>query len=256
MTAIRRPARAPLAAGIVAAVLAWAPPAQAALVLTDLTTRTESFDTFDGTAATVPTDFTAGGLFTFGSPGRVLTSGTSPYNSTPGWYALNDNGSTSDVAFGARTNATNGSGTLTWAVTNGTGQPLTGLQLVFDVERYSTSGSGNRIDVTWSPDNVTYGTAGLAGDTQTTIGSGGTADTVLADPVIIADRAVALTQTIADGETVYLRFFWNPVSGGARPHFGIDNLELTAVVPEPGSLALAGGAAVALLVRRGRRRRA
>lgn len=222
----------------------------AAILLNGSTPVTENFNSFDGTAATVPANFTAGGSWTFGSPGRVFTSGSSAYNSVTGWYALNDDGSTADIAIGGRTNATGGDGSLTWSITNGSGGTLPGLTLSFNVEQYTGSDSGNDLTVTWSPDNSTFGSTNLSGDTSYSIPDTNASNGLLNDPVV-TPRTVYLNQPITNGSTVYLRFNWVPVSGGGRPHFGIDDVAVVGV-PEPTLLASVGVAGL-LLLRRSRR---
>jgi hypothetical protein len=211
----------------------------AAIILTDGSPVVENFDTFtDGTLAKVPSGFVPGGSFTFGSPGRVLTAGVSAYNSTTGWYSLQAGAGSTDFALGGRTNATNGDGSMTVQVTNSTGAAINGLSILFDVEQYSTANSQSTLGLLASTDNSTFNTNALTGNTVTPIPSGGTDNTVFAAPTIIP-AAVNYTSTIADGESVYLRFTWNPVTGGARPHFGIDNLSIQAVpIPEPGTWSL------------------
>ncbi len=235
--------------GLASAMLLGHSTASAAISLTDLTPSTENFDSFDGTAGSVPTNFVAGSTFTFGSPGRTLTSGISNYDTTPGWYALNDNGSLSDIAFGGRTDGGSaGEGTLTVEVTNNTGMTIPGLSLSFQVEQYSGSLSGNQLDVLASLDNSTFNTTNLSGDISTSIPTG-MGNTVFADPTITA-RSVGYDASIADGSSVFLQFFWNQTAGGQRPHFGIDDFSVQAV-PEPSS-ALLGLIGAGLLLRRRR----
>lgn len=221
----------------------------AALSLTDLNPVTENFNSFDGTASTVPTNFTTGGAFTFGTPGRTLTSGTSAYDATTGWYALNDNNSLSDIAFGGRTNATDGEGTLTVEVVNNTGMTIPGLSLNFQVEQYTDSKSGNQLDVLASLDNSAFNTTNLTGDLSTNIPGDGTGNQVFSNPTITS-ASVGYDTSIANGDSVYLRFFWNQISGGNRPHFGIDDFSVQ-VVPEP-SVTLLGLLGIGLLFRRRR----
>ncbi len=214
--------------------------ASAAIVLTDFTTLTENFNDFnDGTAAKVPSNFVPAhdlGAGAFG--GRTLTSGPgATYNASTGWYSLNDNDSPLDFAFGARTNATGGFGTLTFQVTNGTGAAISGITLGFDFKQFSTSAGQSDLNVKGSIDGSTFNTATISGNTTTSVTTGGTADTVFANPIVAA-RSVSWNSPIADGATVSLRFEWQPVTGGSRPHFGVDNVTITPV-PEPG-VALLG----------------
>ena len=225
---------------------------EAAIILTSGSPVVENFDTFtDGTLATVPAGFVPGGSFTFGSPGRVLTSGVSTYNSTTGWYSLRAGASSTDYAIGGRTNATAGDGSLTVQVTNSTGAAINGLSILFDVEQYTSAASDSTLGVLAGIDNLTFNTSALTGDTVTAIPNSGVASVVFATPTIIP-ASVNYTSSIAAGDSIYLRFTWNPVTGGARPHFGIDNLSIQAsAIPEPGTWALLGlGMLGAFAVRR------
>lgn len=214
--------------------------AHGALVLNDFSPVVENFNGFtDGTEASVPANFVAAhdlGATAFG--GRVLTSGSSAYNSTTGWYSLNDNDSPADFAFGARTNGGSGQGTLTFQVTNMTGATIPGISLAFNLEQYTNSLSGNRLDVLASSDGSTFNMTSLTGDTSSMIPSGGGANTVFANPTVTA-RSVTYGAPVANGDSISFRFSWIVTSGGNRPHYGVDDVSVAAI-PEPSAVWLCG----------------
>jgi len=225
--------------------------ASAAIVLTDFTTFTENFNGFnDGTAAKVPANFTAFHQTSPAFNGRILTSGTSPYNTATGFYSLNDNGTPTDFTFGARTNVSSGFGTLTFDVTNSTGATIPGIAFTYDFKQFSTAGGQSDLNFRGSTDGTTFNIANLSGDTTTSVTTGGSSDTVFADPIVAAKTA-SWSSPIANGATVSLRFEWLPVSGGFRPHFGVDNLTVTAI-PEPSAALLSAFGVLALAARRRR----
>jgi hypothetical protein len=231
-----------LAAGVAS------PDARAAVVLTGPGSVTQNFNTFDGTAATLPAGVVVGGTTTFNG---ILTSGTGTYNGANGFYALNDDGSPADRAIGARAPA--GSAyTITLAVTNNTGATIPGINIGYDVEQYTNGDpgtAGSTLTLTRSTDGTTFNSTGLSGNLSTTA-QATQADQVFADP-LVTPRTATYTGAVANGASVQFQFTFNPAGSGPRPHFGIDNFT-ASVVPEPAGLALLAGLVPFLTCRRRR----
>jgi hypothetical protein len=224
---------------VVGAMLFAAPLANAAFVLTVPTTPVGSnFDTYQGSAATLPADFTVGGSTT--NYAGIFTDGVSAYTTANGLYAGTQSSNTADNAFTARvpvgTNLT-----LTYSVKNSTGSTLPGLTIKYDIEQYQ--------DATATPNTISIASDnGLGGAfdstkmsgtiSQNELAAGGTT-TVYTTPLTVTDTAT-YNQAIPDGAIVQFQFTWTPGGGGNRPIFGVDNLAITGTVPEPTSLTLIG----------------
>jgi len=218
----------------------------------------ENFNGFQGNAGTVPSNFTVGGTQSGGYQG-FFTDGTSAYSTVNGIYAGTQSSNTADNAFTARVPVSN-TLTLTFAVKNNTGAPLSSLQFNFNVEQYQ--------DAAATPNNINFlsdnGTGGAFDQTNITgpgksvleFNAGGTS-TVYSTPTTVSETA-SYNQTIADGATVQFQWSWIPGGGGNRPIWGVDDLSVSgtaAPVPEPASAALLGLGGLGLLARRTRRTR-
>lgn len=220
---------------ILAAMVAAPLAAQGAVILTNNTPYVQTFDGFAGTSATVPANFVTAGTSTFMG---ILTSGSSTYNGSNGWYALNDNGSTADRAFGSRAPA-GSTYTLTAQFTNNSGYAFTGLTITYKTEQYTGSdpNAPGTITLTGSTNGTTFNTTNLTGNTSTSLQTG-SMDTVFADP-LIQNRSATYTGTILNGQSVWLRFTWVPAGGGSRAIWGVDDFSVAAI-PEPAALTLVG----------------
>jgi len=234
------------------------------ILLTPTGTVGNNFNTYLGTAATLPSDFTVSGSTT--NYAGIFTDGVSGYTTANGLYAGTESPVTTDTGFAARVPV----GTnlmLTWSVENNSGEALNGLSLSYTEVQYQ--------DATATPNTITLtsddGTGGPIFDATNLTGNtvpNGTGisfnelqqtstSTVFPDPLTEALTAT-YNQTIPNGATVQFQFKWTPGGGGNRPIFGITDLAITGIapapVPEPSSVALFLSAAAGLLVVVKRRR--
>lgn len=227
------------------------------VLLTDLSPWTDSFDSYRGTAITVPPAWTTAGDLTFhsGNPNDgnaqngVLTAGSSLYPAIGGWYALNSTDSPNDYAFGLRTQTTSTS-SLTAEFVNTTGSDIGRLDFLWDFEQY-TEGFGNgQVALLWSSDGTTFSSAGLSGDLAKGGVFGASPPVVYGSPSV-SSQATSLTYDLQEGESVFVRFLWTSTKAGNQPHFGIDNFSMTPVaVPEPSTFVLAGSLGLCALIAR------
>lgn len=240
-------------------------PAMATMILNSPTgTVGNNFNTYQGTLATVPSDFTVGGSQSGGYQG-FFTDGSSAYTTTNGLYAGTETPVTTDTGFAARVPVGNNL-TLTWSVKNNTGQSLPGLSLSYtEVQYQDATATPNTISLT--SDNgsggVSFDSTHLMGNTVPNgtgisfneLQAGGTT-TVYPDPLTELLTA-SYNQAIPNGATVEFQFTWTPGGGGNRPIFGITDLAITGlvVVPEPSSIALFLSAGACLCFAAARRRR-
>lgn len=227
--------------GLAAATLAGA---HAQILFNDFSAKTQNFDTFAGTLATVPTswtwsdtDYTPGGFY----------SRNATYSNANSTYGLRDTTTSTDIAFGSKMPATSGPFTLTAATQNTTGGILTGFTVLWDVEQYSAAFRATTVNFSYRSGAAPFGTTGLTGPTLTTASLGAT-DGVNLGSVTSTGRSITITGlSVANLDTIDFRWTWTFGSGsGNNAHIGIDNVSLTAV-PEPSTWALIGlGSAFAL----------
>lgn len=219
--------------------------ARGAIVIGDFSTYAEDFDDYRGTVGTIPTNFTTAGDLVFynGNPNDgnaqngVLTGGTSLYNTSSGWYAMNSAATPGDYAFGLRTQ-TSSTSSLTTELVNATGQTIAGFNIGWSFEQY-TEGFGNaRISLLWSTDGTTFVAAGLAGDITRTGMFGASPPVVYQNPAV-TPLVASLPLALAAGDSIFLRFQWTSAKSGNQPHVAVDDLSFTPVpVPEPSTLVL------------------
>jgi hypothetical protein len=216
----------------------------------------ENFDTFAGTHATIPANFTW-------TPDGVLNSATNfergffnpalqAYTNNNGLYALyySVTDDASDRAFGTKRQPNATAITLAWSFMNQTGGDLSNFTISWDVEQYTQGGRPTKIDFDYSANGAGATQAGIVGTTLTiaqtgipTTGSnlpGGTAPG--GGPPIITSRSITISlgTPLADGQPIDFRWITtgNDPSGG-NAHFAVDNLSVTALsVPEPSSIQL------------------
>ena len=137
-----------LLSGALAVAVCLAPaikPARATMILlTPTGTVGNNFNSYVGTAASLPSDFTVSGSTT--NYAGIFTDGVSGYTTANGLYAGTESPVTTDTGFAARVPV----GTnlmLTWSVMNNTGEALNGLSLSYTEVQYQ--------DATATPNTIT-----------------------------------------------------------------------------------------------------
>ena len=254
-----RAKRIHLAAAVGGLILAVPFTSRAALVLTTAGPGGavgENFNGFQGTAGTVPTNFAVSGGTT--NYAGTFTGGSSAYNTNNGIYSGNQTSNTGDHALTARV-PVGSSLLLTFAVTNNTGAPLSGLQFNFNIEQYQdAAATPNNINFLSDNGGGAFDQSNLSGPGRSVqeLSAGGTTN-VYATPLTAAET-VSYNRAVADGATVQFQWSWVPGGGGNRPIWGVDDLSVSgtaAPTPEPASAALLGLASAGLLARRKRRTR-
>ncbi|HEX3601920.1 MAG TPA: hypothetical protein VHU84_17335 [Lacipirellulaceae bacterium] len=226
--------------------------ARAAMIITTTNSpMTENFDTFAGTIATIPANFTwtpdgASGTNTNFERGLYDTA-TTAYNNNNGLYALlYSTNSSTDRAFGTKRQPNTTPIILTWSFLNQTGGDISSFNVSWDVEQYTEGGRPTTIDLDYNPNGAGPTVVGITGTSLTTAATGTpTSGTLLpggtapgGGPPIITSRSVsiALATPLADGQSIDFRWTTNGNNpAGANAHFGIDNTSVTALadVPEP-----------------------
>lgn len=183
-------------------------------------------------------DFNPGGLY----------SNTDTYSNSNSVRALRD-GTTSDYAIGAK-DSTDRSFILT--LTNNSGAPITSFALAYAIEQYSTGASATTFRLSYSVDGTNFITTNMVGGADVVGATTVTADGNLAS-VLSTSRTATINETIANGADLQVRWFYDHISGTSA-HVGIDDITVTATVPEPAGIAVAAIAGLGLLSRRNRRR--
>src|SRR5436190_4875423 len=117
---------------------------------------TENFDTFAGTVATIPANFTwtpdgASGTNTNFERGLYDTA-TTAYNNNNGLYALlYSANSATDRAFGTKRQPNATPSILVWRFLNQTGASIPSFNVSWDVEQYTQGGRPTTIDLDYNP---------------------------------------------------------------------------------------------------------
>jgi hypothetical protein len=249
--------------------------ARAATIITTFNTpMTENFDTFAGTIASVPANFT----WTPDGPSGTATNferglfdpATTAYTNNNGLYALlYSTNSATDRAFGTKRQPNTTPITLAWSFTNQTGSDISNFNASWDVEQYTQGGSPTKIDFDYNANGAGATQAGIVGSTLPTAQTG--TPTTGANlpggtppgggPPIITSRSIsiALATPLANGQSIEFRWITtgNDPSGG-NAHFAVDNLSVTAIpVPEPAAFGLVAWVTSTIgLLRISRRQRA
>ena len=215
---------------------------EAAILLTG-DSWSENFDGYRGTAATIPDGWvTAGDLVYYnGSPNDgnaqngIFTAGSSLYNTSSGWYAMNSTADPTDYAFGLRTQ-TSSTSSLTAQFINGTGGTLSDFTINWDFEQYSEGYGNGRVSLLWSTDGTNFSSLDLTGGIVQSGAFGASPPVVYSTPAV-TELSATLPYDLADGDSLYIRFLWNSAKSGNQPHIAIDNFQLTAV-PESSTIVL------------------
>ncbi len=241
-------------ASFAVAMLLAVPSLQAALVFNDLTTISIDFSSFTGAgfaagggAGRLDSDEwktlgmsdgngTFGGTHTSGDFARGQHSGGA---STGGFYAWDVNGNGSVLAAGWQPTADDVTpGNLVLWLRNGTGSTVDWFDVSFDRWVRNDQDRSSSFDF---GSQTTEPTAGS--DTGSIVDSLDTGEPSDANGwQSTSSGTIRLSQSLADGEDVYLIWSTDDVGGsGSRDEFGISNLSITPVhVPEPGTLGLLG----------------
>jgi len=231
--------------------------ARAAMVITSINSpMTENFDTFAGTIATIPANFT---WTPDGAPGSAtnfergfFNPALAAYTNNNGLYALyySLTDDQSDRAFGTKRQPNATPITLAWSFINQTGGNISSFNVSWDVEQYTQGGRPTKIDFDYDANGAGATQVGITGTTLATAQTGipttganlpgGTAPG--GGPPIITSRSIsiALATPLADGQSIDFRWVTtgNDPSGG-NAHFAVDNLSVTAIaVPEPGNIQM------------------
>jgi hypothetical protein len=231
--------------------------ARAAMMITSGNSpMSENFDTFAGTIATIPANFT---WTPDGAPGSatnfergLFNPALQAYTNNNGLYALYYSlaDDQSDRAFGTKRQPNATPIILAWSFINQTGADISNFNVSWDVEQYTQGGRPTKIDFDYNANGGGATQAGIVGTTLTTAQTG--TPTTGANlpggtppgggPPIVTARSVSisLATPLADGQPIDFRWITtgNEPSGG-NAHFAVDNLSVTAVVvPEPSSIQM------------------
>lgn len=224
----------------VAANLGFREARAATIITTTNSPMTENFDAFAGSNATIPANFTrtpdgASGTLTNFDRGTYDSSGA--YSNLNGLYALfYSPSSTTDRAYGLKRQPNATPDILAWSFVNQTGADITNFNVSWDVEQYTFGNRATTIDLDYNPNGAGVTQAGIVGTTLTTASVGGGSGANLPSPTITSRSvSIALATPLADGQSIDFRWLTksDQTGTGANAHIGIDNLSVTALVPEP-----------------------
>lgn len=204
---------------------------------------TENFDTFDGSAGTIPANFTwAPDPGT--TAGGIHDSAVNAYSNNNRWYAfLHSTTSTTDRAFGSKRQPTGTPAILTWSFVNQTGTAISEFDVSWDVEQYTRGNRLTTIDFDYNPNGAGPTQAGITGTTSTVAAIGSTTGENLPSPIFTSRSvSIALATPLANGQSIDFR--WLTISGATVSNqnagIGVDNLSVTAIIPEPSTACLGG----------------
>jgi hypothetical protein len=226
-----------LFAAAIAAILCFGD-ARAAMIINSFNTpATESFNSFDGTHAAIPANFSWSADAVTDVERGLFNPATQAYNNNNGLYALyfSPTNDSSDRAFGTKRQPNSTPAILTWTFQNQTGSDIPNFTVSWDVEQYTAGGRPTAIDLDYNPNGAGNTQAGIIGTSLTTAATGTpTSGANLASPIITSRSVlVALATPLANGQSIDFR--WSTTGntvGGANAHIGVDNVSVTAV-PEP-----------------------
>lgn len=189
------------------------------------TSATETFNTYAGSAATVPTGWT----ITTTLPQSGLYNNTSTLGASNAVYGLLANGVGTETAMGAKVAANTGNPTGTglatfqYCTTNQTGNTLAGLGLAWDVEQYSEGLRATIVDLQYKVGAGTY--AAVTGSAVTAQTNATGANIV---PPVITNKTATLAVPVLPAQQVCFLFSIKTGAGsGNNAHIGIDNFAVT-----------------------------
>jgi hypothetical protein len=198
---------------------------------------TENFNSFAGTHATIPANFSFSADSVTDVERNLFNPAIQAYNNNNGLYALyySATDDSSERAFGTKRQPNGTPAILTWSFTNLTGADISSFNVSWDVEQYTQGGRPTAIDLDYNPNSSGATQAGIVGSSLTTATTGTpTSGANLASPIITSRSvSIALATPLANGQSIDFR--WSTTgntAGGANAHFAVDNLSVTAV-PEP-----------------------
>ena len=206
------------------------PPANILLTTCNTTSSAETFNTYAGSPATLPTGWTV--------TSSLLQSGTYSNGGTlgvsNGVFGLVD-ASTNENAIGAKVAANSGTPTGTglaqfeYCTTNQTGNTLTGVTFAWVAEQYSEGSRPTILDAEYKVGAGSY--TALAGSTYnaTTNATNANLNPAVATPYSIPVAGIS----VAPGEQVCIRYSIKTAAGaGNNAHLGLDNVTMTPLCCE------------------------
>jgi hypothetical protein len=206
------------------------------ITLSNTNPLTENFDSMGAaTNAPVPNGFkmsAAGQGSTAGWETAANTNAVSQQASSgspTGGGRYNWGSSVTDRAVGFMTSGSYNSPNAVMArVVNNTGSMLSGLNLVFDIERYRVNTAAASVSLFVSVDGTTW-TSELSGDTGAFV-AGASAYTFTGGTVV--SKSVSLRGiSVTNGGSFYLKWNFN-TTGSSSQGLGLDNVVLQAVLPD------------------------
>jgi trimeric autotransporter adhesin len=203
-------------------------------------TFSEGFDSFVGTQASVPvnftfsdTDYTPGGFYTF----------TNAYDGANSNYAFRASAVSTDIAFGQK-GPTSGTDFLNWSFVNNSGSSISSVVISWTALQYSAGGRAPTITQNYNLNNTGFVTTGLTGNVFTS-STGATPSGAQLASIVSTSFSYTLTFSTpwADGQSLVLGWgFANGAGSSSNGHIAVDNLSLSVpAVPEPSSFALIAG---------------
>lgn len=185
----------------------------------------ETFNTYAGSAATVPTGWT----ITTSLTQSGLYNNTSTLGASNAVYGLLANGAGTETAMGAKVAANSGNPTGTglatfeYCTTNQTTNTLAGLGLAWDVEQYSEGLRATIVDLQYKVGAGTY--AAVTGSAVTAQTNAVGANIV---PPVITNKTATLAVPVLPAQQVCFLFSIKTGAGsGNNAHIGVDNFAVT-----------------------------
>lgn len=189
------------------------------------TSATETFNTYAGTAVTIPTGWT----ITTTLPQSGLYNNTGTLGSSNAVYGLLANGVGTETAIGGKVAANGGTPTGTglatfqYCTTNQTGSTLVGLDAAWDIEQYSQGLRTTIVDLQYKVGGGSYAAVAGSGFTAQTNAVG--ANII---PAIITNKTATIAATVLPAQQVCFLFsIKTGVGSGNNAHIGIDNFKVT-----------------------------
>lgn len=196
-------------------------------------TYTQNFDTFAGTAGTLPANWIVSSA-TYNATYPIVTSGAA----TPTVANANGNNCYAGRATSASSDysllqkqATAGSTTFTLSTVNNTGSAIDGFVITWNVEQFEDAGRATTLAFDYRIGAGAWSTTGVTG-TNTYTSTTGSSTTFT---VVQTARSITITGlSVANASTVDFRFsVANGVGSGSNCHLGIDDFTVYATSTSP-----------------------